>query len=771
MRKGFVAVFFVLFLFLFLWFFIPDPGLYPAKTWSKSYVSDSGKLLRLTLSDDDRYRLYLPLEKISDHLQKVSVFYEDRHFYIHPGFNPFSLARGFIDTFILKKRAVGGSTITMQTARIRFDIDSSSVYGKIVQILRAVQIERHYTKKKILEAYLNLVPYGGNIEGAGAAARIYFHKPASKLNLSEALALSVIPQNPSKRYPGNQKGEKELESARKRLINLWNKENKNEQIKRRNTLLLNFYKPGDLPYKAPHFVDLLEAEKNFSLQSTIETTLDEDLQNLIEKRVDSYIERKKRNGILNASVFLADYKSMEVKAMAGSAKYFNDRIEGQVNGCTAKRSPGSALKPFVYALGVDQGLIHSHTLLKDSPFSFSGFTPENYDKKFEGPLFAKDALIKSRNLPAVKLAAEIENPDLYDFLKKGGVTDLRKKSFYGLSLVLGGGEITMTELAKLYSVFGNYGILKKFKYIKNQNPVYEEKRLLSGDSCFIINSILAKNPPPGGKYYKRKKDIPVSWKTGTSYGFRDGWAAGIFGDYVLCVWVGNFNGEGNPAFTGRNGAGPLFFDIARLVKEYKKSMKSHINETKALNVKKVDVCSKSGNLPGKYTPKTVKAWFIPGVSPISVSSLHRPVLIDKKTGKRACSHDPESTRKEIFEFWPTDMKKLFEKGGIYIKSPPEYKDECLDRTFTDSGIHPLISSPSEGIKYVITSKDFKIPFKASAESGVKNIYWFADSVFEGKSVPGEVFLWNAKPGNFVIRASDDSGRTDSVKIEVVYEGE
>ncbi|PID78143.1 MAG: penicillin-binding protein 1C [Deltaproteobacteria bacterium] len=754
----------LLFLFFILWVFIPDPGLYPHKTWSKAYKSKSGDLLRLTLSQDEKYRLFVPFEKISNHLKKATLFYEDKYFYSHPGVNFFSLIRGFTSTFILKKRIIGGSTITMQTARIRFKIDSSKIKGKFIQILRAFQLERHYSKNEIFEAYLNLVPYGGNIEGAGAASEIYFKKPASDLNIPEALALCLIPQNPCRRSPLGAKGKKELEKARKRLINAWNNEKKNKGI---NSLPLKFSGIRELPYKAPHFIDFIEKQDDIPLKGVINTTIDTQFQKLIESRLSRYIAKKRSKGVLNGAVLLLNYKTMEIEAMVGSADYFNKSIQGQVNGCCAKRSPGSTLKPFVYALAIDQGIIHSHTLLKDSPASFSGFTPENYDKKFEGPILAKDALIKSRNLPAIYLASKISNPDLYSFLKKAKVSNLAPKGFYGLSLVLGGGEVSMLELAGLYSIFGNYGELKSIKYLKNRKT-HTIKKILSEDSCFIINSILAENPEPEKKSLFTEKSLPVSWKTGTSYGFRDAWAAGLFGDYVLCVWTGNFNGEGNPSFIGRKCAGPLFFDIINIIKKQKSSLKSHIDETKAFHVKKVDVCSKSGNLPGKFTPHTIKAWFIPGVSPIKVSTLHREVLIDKKTGKRACKKE-KTTRKEIYEFWSTDMKKLFEKGGIYLKTPPPYKRECLENNFTDKGISPLIFSPHSGIKYITMKNDFKkIPFKASAEPGIEKIYWFVNSNYEGFSSPDKVFMWKARPGKYIITASDDFGRTDKVCIEIVY---
>ncbi|MGE4518549.1 MAG: transglycosylase domain-containing protein, partial [Desulfobacteraceae bacterium] len=282
--KKIIVFILILIILSWVWILIPDPGLYPLKTWSRAYKDKSGSLLRLTLSDDDKYRLFTDMEKIPKNLEKAVLAYEDRFFYYHPGFNPVSILRAFADTYILKKRVVGASTITMQAARLRFEIDSRSLKGKITQILRAVQLERHYSKKKILEAYFNLAPYGGNIEGVGTASEIFFHKSVSDLNFYEACALAVIPQNPSKRYPALEKSEKELENAKKRLVSILGRD--------KDFLPLKYYRISDIPFKAPHFTDFME-KKDLFLKKTFKTTLDLKLQEIIEKRIGSYIEKKK----------------------------------------------------------------------------------------------------------------------------------------------------------------------------------------------------------------------------------------------------------------------------------------------------------------------------------------------------------------------------------------------------------------------------------------------------------------------------------------------
>ncbi len=290
---------------------------------------------------------------------------------------------------------------------------------------------------------------------------------------------------------------------------------------------------------------------------------------------------------------------MEVKAVVGSADFFNNSISGQVNGTTAKRSPGSTLKPFIYALAMDQGLIHPMTVLKDAPVSFGPFSPENFDGNFSGPITARDALIRSRNVPAVTLASRLSRPSLYDFLKDAGVAGLEPENHYGLSLALGGGDLTMEELATLYGTLANGGVWHPLR-LRETDPQSEGVRLLSEEASFMTMDILRSNARPEGEMMSARSGVPVAWKTGTSWGFRDAWSAGVFGPYVLLVWVGNFNGEGNPAFVGVQAAAPLFFQIVDAIAAEQRDLVRAPSDTllrAPRNVAQVEVCAASGDLP------------------------------------------------------------------------------------------------------------------------------------------------------------------------------
>ena len=448
-----------------------------------------------------------------------------------------------------------------------------------------------------------------------------------------------------------------------------------------------------------------------------------------------------------------------------------------MNGTTAKRSPGSALKPFVYALAMDQGLIHPMTLLKDAPRRFAGFTPENFDQRFMGPVFAKDALTTSRNVPAVNLQAQLSTPGFYDFLKQAGISQLKDESFYGLALALGGAEVTMEEVISLYAMLPNRGKLQPLKKVIHDFLPEEPSKdrtgpcLISPEACFLILDILKDNPQPrasrlAGQVYD---DNQIAWKTGTSFAFRDAWAVGISGPYVLAVWVGNFQGHGNPNFIGRQAAGPLLFEIFAAIGDKKNWHVVDAISPELLNLKKVWVCAKTGDLAVQYCPNTCQSWFIPGVSPIKVSSIHRAIPIDKKTGLRSCWFDPGQSEMKVYEFWPSDLLHVFRAAGISLKVPPPYKADCSLDDISASGREPVIQTPQATVTYALQShrlEEERIPFTAVVDADVATLYWFVDNQFAGQVKKDTPFFWKPVSGIFNVRLVDDHGRAAERNISV-----
>ncbi len=746
-----------------------------AYSYSRQVLARDGKLLRFTLSGDEKYRVFTPLDEIPPSVKEAVLLQEDRWFYFHPGINPWSLVKAAVETYSGDRR-MGGSTITMQLARMTSTRGSKTIGGKIAQIGRALHLELFHSKNEILEAYLNLLPYGANVEGIGAASFIYFGKSPKLLTTAEVLSLTVIPQNPNARsFLGSSQASLRSKEARASLQKAWLEQHPEDRnINLEMDLPLASKRLSGLPFAAPHFSNLVLERRvsgDFRQNGKLETTLDLEIQTLVERKVSAYVNGQKRLGINNASVLVLDSETMEVLALVGSADFFDKKIQGQVNGVLGKRSPGSSLKPFTFALAMDQGLIHPMTLLKDTPMSFGGFDPENFDKTFSGPLSATDALIHSRNVPAVFLTSLLKSPSFYDFLKSSGIKKLREPTYYGLAMSLGGAEVTMEELSSLYAMLANKGELKPLRYLKT-DPLRTTARLLSPEASFLTLDMLRKNLRNDQKYTESwiKNTVPIAWKTGTSHGFRDAWTTGVAGRFVISVWLGNFEGEGNPALIGRELAAPLFFSIVDGLRSRAQGEPKWLSRVD-LNVKKVKVCALSGHLPGKNCRNEGEAWFIPGKSPISSCEIHREVLISTRSGLRGCELSRGEMRKEIFEVWPSDLLQIFRVAGIPRKTPPAFEPECRKSDTQITGLAPNIVSPRKEVVYTYRSGESEtpqeiVPLAAVADGDARSLHWFVGSEYLGKTDPQKPLLWKPKPGRYVVRVVDDLGRSDARDVDV-----
>ena len=763
-----------------------------------AYFSAEGELLSLRLAEDQRYRLQLTLDDIAPQMINATLLYEDRDFYSHIGVDFSAVGRAFWQGVVKGGRRQGASTLTMQLARLRFDLNTRSFSGKLRQLGFALYLEWYYPKDEILQAYFNYAPYGGNIEGVGAASLIYFGKEASRLTLSEALALSVIPQNPNQRSPLTATGQAELEQARQRLAKLWQQFYPTTALQAaRLSMPLQFGVRRDLAYQAPHFINQLRSQG--LNQGRFYTSLSSDIQQRFEQQLASYLIRLQAKGINNASALLIKRSSMQVLAWLGSADFYNTAIAGQVDGVTALRSPGSALKPFIYALAIQQGLIHPLSVLKDLPRRFGSFNPENFDRQFAGPLDATQALIKSRNLPAVQLQAQLAAPDFYHWLKAAGVGLPQPAEFYGLALALGGMEISMQQLVQLYAMLGNQGQWQTLQWqampeqavpeqavqVQNaallqlaaepqtersgQRTAASEQSLLTPEAAFLTLDMLRQHARPQAALLQQlTEQTPVAWKTGTSYAFRDAWAIGLSGDYVLAVWLGNFNGEGNPNLIGQTAAGPLLFELLALLERQPAQEQQLFTPASQLNLKQLAFCSRSGDLPNKYCPQTRQGWFIPGVSPIRLSELHRPVPVNIESGLRECEHQPGKTELKVFEFWPSDIAAAYQQGGVVLAQPPAFASAC-DGQVAQLLQAPKIRNPQPALHYVLgnTPSERQIALQASFDGAVTQAHWFLDNRYLGAVAPGETLFWPGEAGQFQLKVVDNLGGTDQISLHIV----
>ncbi len=737
------------------WLALPKPALLGDVTFSQAICDRHGTLLRVTRTPDDKLRLFTPLAEISPTLIDATLFQEDRYFRRHPGINPVSVASAARGLAGLGPARGGASTLTMQLARLRWRLQTRSALGKLTQMFRALQLERHYAKDQILEAYLNLAPYGGNVEGIGAASLLYHGKPAGGLSLPEAVALVTIPQSPARRQPQPGRANPALSAAHARL---WSRllaaRPAVDPLGREFQLV-----PPPRPFLAPHFT---AAVQRSAATGIVRTTLDLGRQEAMEQSLRTFIGTQAARRIRNAAALLIDTRTMAIRGQVGSADFSDALLPGQVDGTRQPRSPGSALKPFIYALALDQGLIHPLTLLSDAPRRFGDYDPENFDRAFIGPVRAVDALVRSRNVPAIELASKLRRPSFPGFLRAAGVRLPRADADYGLTLPLGGGEVTMQDLARLYASLTKGGEVLPLRRVDSE-PAAAGARLLSPEAAFLTLAMLRENPPPAGH------ELRIAWKTGTSNGFRDAWAIGILGDHVLLTWVGNFDGSRNPAFVGRECAGPLLFQMIASLKRSGLRIAPEPVRTD-LNVRRVDFCAVSGQLPSAACTHRQAGWFIPGISPIGACEIHQEVLVDAASGKRVPVDDgTRQLRREVYEFWPHDLRALFRQAGVPRRLPPPFLAETGRELSGGTAGAPRILSPRPDVIYLRRPETGNadgpaVVLRAQGAADATRIYWFADRAFVGVTAPLEPLAWRPEPGRYEVKAVDDQGRFATCSI-------
>ena len=704
------------------WWLLPCPMLLSGISFSGVARDRHGVLLRLTTASDQRYRIFTKFSEVPSSLIVAVTTQEDRRYKDHFGVDFGSLLRAITDILMGHPRS-GASTLTMQVARLRYHLYTKTVAGKLVQIFRALEIERHYSKDEILEAYFNLAPYGRNIEGVGAASLIYFGKKPADLNRQEILALAVLPQSPSRRAPINGVEPAALTEARERLNRrLWNDSLAD--------LPLHYRQLKELPFSAPHLVQRVLKNRD----GEVRLTLDAGAQNVAATELQQFVKDHGSIGFNNAACLLIDTQSMDVLAYVGSGSFWSNQIQGQNDGTRQLRSPGSSLKPFVYAMAIDRGLITPSTLLYDVPGRFGTYLPENIDGKFDGPIPARLALVRSRNLPAVTLASRLGSDALFDFLRAANVRGIDETNNYGLSAVLGTVDITMQDLVRLYAALANNGKVKQLRFTAT-DPKDHGAQLLSPEAAFITLDMLSTNE--AGIRLATAPSVDIPYKTGTSTGFHDAWCTGVIGHYILAVWVGRFDGKSNPSFTGRTAAVPLFTRLANRLASEKKISVTPLSPPPGANLRQVDVCSVSGCLAGPYCKHTKKEWIIPGVSPITTCHIHS----DSGT-----------------EDWDSQAEQFFETVGLPRKT------RAGEHPNSDIHILPMATDVAWQTNQQTGAR--VLALRARTGPGTKALFWFANRDFIGGVKPGETLYWSPTPGSYTIAATNDLGESDSIRVTV-----
>ena len=589
---------------------------------SKQIYDRSGVPMRGFLSENNTYYLPVPLGEVSPWLIAAVLAAEDKRFFTHPGVDVKAVLRAAWQNASGGEIVSGASTITQQLARA-LEPRPRTLWGKAKEAYNALALERKMTKEEILEDYFNLLELGNLTQGVEAASRFYFNVPASDLSLSQAAFLAGLIKSPTYYNPL-----KHFSRALKRrdwvLTRMRENEFIDEEMYRLALSEKLALKSAARPFDAPHFTRFLyplilpDAKDIYS-------TLDRDLQLYAEQLVKNYISQLKEENVTNAAVVVVDNATGGILAYVGSADFYNDKTNGQVDGARALRQPGSALKPFVYGLAFENGLLTPASLLSDEDTFFEGgFRPRNYDESYHGFVSARAALACSYNIPAVKAAEKTGAADLLALLRRAGLTSLDKPAdFYGLGLALGNGEVRLLDLTNAYAALARGGVYKPL--IVAQEPLIRlpgrEERIFSEQTAYLVTDILADNnarAPAFGLNSPLSVSFPLAAKTGTSKDYKDNFTMAYTPRWTIGVWVGNFDAAPMQKISGVTGAGPIMHDLAVYLQRKYPSPAFAAPE----GIQRALVCTQSGLLAGEHCVHTQEEVFYPNRLPSVCDGKH-----------------------------------------------------------------------------------------------------------------------------------------------------
>ena len=776
---------------LLLWFALCLPNqLFHTPT---SFVIEDEKenLLGATIAIDGQWRFPYD-EAVPEKFVQCITTFEDKRFNYHPGIDPIAMGRAIWQNTRGRKVVSGGSTLTMQVIRLSRG-KQRNLYQKLIEAIQAVRLECTYSKKEILALYASNAPFGSNVVGLDAAAWRYFGRSADKLSWAETAVLAVLPNAPSLVHPG-----KNQQLLLRKRNDLLDKLVANKTIDQSTAELAKMESlPGQplaLPMLAPHLLDRFK--KNYSTlnkeqeqPTRITSTLQFSLQQNVTRLVERYHNTFKGNGINNAAAMVMEVETGNVLAYVGNIYQPQDpELESHVDVLASPRSPGSTLKPILFASMQSDGLLLPKQLVPDIPTQIGGYTPQNFNLEYDGAVPANRALSRSLNIPAVKMLQQYKYQRFYDVLQHCGFTTIKNPAdFYGLSLILGGCEVTPWELAGVYSSMArSYLHQRTNKGKMNQEdwhmPVYIKSKVKSQKSK--INSDNRQSPPafdftslwhtfnamqevmrPGeeGLWNLFGSAQRIAWKTGTSFGYRDGWAVGFTPKYCVVVWVGNTDGEGRPELTGINTAAPMMFDIFRLLPS------SPWFEPPAFDFAYLPVCHESGFKAGPDCNQVDTVLISVKGKNAPLCPYHRLVHLDA-TGSYRVNENCLSPSAMLHQSWfvlPPGMEYYYKQRHQDYKSLPPYLPGC---NLESSRQMELVYPEAQAKIYVpveVSGQKGNTIFTAAHRNAQAKIFWHLDDNYLGTTIQFHQMGLNPSPGKHTITLVDEQGEMISRDFEIL----
>jgi penicillin-binding protein 1C len=756
----------VIFALLIVYYFCLPQLLFKDST-ATVITSSSNELLGALIADDEQWR-FPATDSVPEKFKICILQFEDEYFYKHPGFNPISIfkaLKGNLSSGSIKR---GGSTITQQVIRLSRKGKARTYFEKLKELILATRLEFRLSKDDILNLYASHAPFGGNVVGIDAASWRYFNRNASNLSWAESATLAVLPNAPSLIYPG--KNQKRLLDKRNRLLKkLFEKGTIDELTYKLSSAEGLPKKPYPLPQIAPHLLQKI-AKKNKG--ERIKTTIKISLQKQTNAIVKQHYNRLKQNEIYNISVLVLNVNTREVLTYVGNSPTDNAH-QRSVDIIDKPRSTGSILKPFLYASMLDAGDLLPNTLVADIPTQFGSYQPENFNKSYDGAVFANEALSRSLNVPAVRMLQDFGLDRFYHYLKLLQLKDLKyNANHYGLSLVLGGAESNLWDLCKSYAAMAstlNHFNTNSSQYFTNEfcQPNYNSKqsvdfgKLINENVVFDAASIYLTfesmkqvNRPESDEsweFYDSSQDI--AWKTGTSFGFRDAWAIGTTKDYLVGVWAGNADGEGRPGLVGVQTAAPMLFDVFDVLP------KSDWFAQPYDEMLEISICKNSGYRASSICDATELRYIQKSGQKTEPCPYHKLLHLDvseRYQVNSSCEAVSNINTKAWFILPPLQAYYFKTKNPFYKMAPP-FKTDCVSL----SGVSMEFIYPNQQ-STIFLPKDFDgntndLILKVAHSKPALELYWYIDNQFVGSTKDIHDMAILPASGKHIITVVDELG--------------
>lgn len=772
------SIAFIVGFMLLIWFLLCLPNPLFKDSYSVVLNDNQGNLLSAKIAKDGQWR-FPESEKLNSKFSDCILAFEDEYFYKHPGINPFSIWRAIKQNNKAGKVVSGGSTITMQLTRLMRKNQKRTYGEKLIELILALRVELTYSKLEILKLYSSHAPFGTNVVGVNAASWRYFGRDLSQLSWAECATLAVLPNSPSIIYPG--KNQDKLKRKRDKLLFklliLEKIDSETYQLAIQEPLP---QKPFPLPNQSRHLLNRAVVENN--TENNFSTTIQAEVQSKVLDVLTKHILQLKQNEIHNICALVLDVNKNEVISYVGNTPLKDKEPHGEdVDVIIANRSTGSLLKPYLYGFMLNDGQLLPNMLVPDIPTQIAGYVPQNFDFTYDGAVPAKQALSRSLNIPAVKMLQQYTIDKFLDRLRQIGLSSMnRSADNYGLSLILGGGEAKLWDMCSAYAsmarVLNHYNRSSEYdgrdwnkpNYIVNNEKhelLKQRNFLISASSIWLTFEAMAEvgRPDIDASWKRLGNAQKIAWKTGTSFGFRDGWAIGISGNYVVGVWVGNADGEGRPGLTGISAAAPVLFEIFGTLP------KSDWFKMPVTDLKQVVVCKQSGCLASQYCNDTKKEW-IPKNSNVSITcSYHKPIHMDVTEQYRvtdACV-SPLDMKTVSWFILPPVQEYYFKTKNPMYKSLPPYKHGCepeIEKSM--EMIYPKAGTVIY-IPYELSGEQGKTIFEIAHRQPSNTVFWHLDGTLIGTTRDIHQLGLNPTKGKHMLSISDNTGEMLNIPFEVV----